>query len=68
MFATMTSLWALGLLELSLDSNDLYVIHPKSVPDADVAQVPAGWTRIFHDTLAGTGYTARSLLAVLELV
>jgi hypothetical protein len=37
--------------------NDLYIIHLKSVPDADVGQVPAAWTQVFHETLTGTGYT-----------
>ena len=42
--------------------NDLYVIHLKSVADADVGQVPAGWTQVFHETLAGTGYTTFYML------
>ena len=42
--------------------NDLYIIHLKSVPDADVGQVPAGWTQVFHETLAGVGYTTFYLL------
>jgi hypothetical protein len=35
-------------------------LSPSAVPDADV--VPAGWTRIFHETLAGTGYTTFFML------
>lgn len=42
--------------------NDLYIIHLKSVPDADVGQVPAGWTQVFHETVAGTGYTTLYML------
>lgn len=42
--------------------NDLYIIHLKSVPDADVGQVPAGWTRVFHESVAGTGYTTFYML------
>ena len=42
--------------------NDLYIIHLKSVPDADVGQVPAGWTQVFHETVAGTGYTTFYML------
>ena len=42
--------------------NDLYIIHLKSVPDADVGQVPAGWTQVFHETLAGVGYTTFYML------
>ena len=42
--------------------NDLYIIHLKSVPDANVGQVPAGWTQVFHETVAGTGYTTFYML------
>jgi hypothetical protein len=42
--------------------NDLYIIHLKSVPDADVGQVPEGWTQVFHETVAGTGYTTFYML------
>jgi hypothetical protein len=30
--------------------------------DADVGQVPAGWTQVFHETVAGTGYTTFYML------
>jgi hypothetical protein len=42
--------------------NDLNIIHLKSVPDADVGGVPAGWTQVFHETLAGMGYTTFYML------
>jgi hypothetical protein len=42
--------------------NDPYIIHLKSVPDADVGEVPAGWTQVFHETVAGTGYTTFYML------
>ena len=44
--------------------NELCIIHLKSVPDSEVARVPAGWTEVpdFHETVAGTGYTTFYLL------
>jgi hypothetical protein len=44
--------------------NALYIIHLKSVPDADIGQVPDGWTTVpnFHETVGGTGYTTFYLL------
>src|SRR5438046_10238565 len=42
--------------------NDLYIIHLKSVPDADAGQLPAGWTQGFHETLAATVYTTCTIL------
>jgi hypothetical protein len=42
--------------------NDLYIIHLKSVPDADVGRVPTGWTQVFHETVAGTGYATFYML------
>ena len=39
--------------------NEWYIIHLKSVPDADVEQVPEGWMAVpnFHETVGGTDYT-----------
>ena len=44
--------------------NELYIIHLKSVPDADVDQVPDGWTAVpnFHEVVEGIGYTTFYLL------
>ncbi len=38
--------------------NALYIIHLKSVPEADVAQIPDGWTMVpnFQETVGGTVY------------
>ena len=38
--------------------NVLYIIHLKSVPEADVEHVPDGWTLVpnFQETVAGTVY------------
>ena len=44
--------------------NALYIIHLKSVPEADVEQVPDGWTLVpnFQETVAGTVYKTFYLL------
>ena len=44
--------------------NALYNIHLKSVPEADVDQVPDGWTAVpnFQETVAGTVYKTFYLL------
>ena len=42
--------------------NELDIVHLKSVPDADVDRVPAGWTAVFHESVAGAGYTTFYML------
>jgi len=44
--------------------NEWFIIHLKSVPDADVDQVPDDWTAVpkFHETVEGTGYTTFYML------
>jgi hypothetical protein len=44
--------------------NALYIIHVKSVPEADVEQVPDGWTVVpnFQDIFEGTVYKTFYLL------
>ncbi|PYI80596.1 MAG: hypothetical protein DME26_21270 [Verrucomicrobia bacterium] len=44
--------------------NAWYIIHLKSVPEADVEQVPDGWTAVpnFQETVAGTVYKTFYLL------
>ena len=44
--------------------NALYIIHLKSVPEADVEQVPDGWTLVpnFQEPVAGTVYKTFYLL------
>ena len=44
--------------------NELYIIHLKSVPEADVEQVPDGWTVVpnFQETVEGTVYKTFYLL------
>lgn len=44
--------------------NALYIIHLKSVPEADVEQVPDGWTAVpnFQEIVQGTVYKTFYLL------
>ena len=44
--------------------NEIPIIHAFPAPDADIGQVPAGWTKVFHETLAGTGYTTFYMLTL----